>query len=172
MNAGPLPTRLIFLSELEHQPPGSKVRFLGWYGFLAQPIRRVLILSLPAYSVTKYSTATGSITLQHAYPMSQVPMATALVDVNLLLSTLKTTDTQVGEWVNVVGYVEASNEAPAARLKTMGGESAQRRYGKDAAGNLTIPIRVQAIMLWSAGAIKVVQYERAVEERKRVEAGG
>lgn len=87
---------------------------------------------------------------------------TALVDVNLLLSTLKTTDTQLGEWVNVIGYLELSNEASTSRQQQRGVEGAHKRrvYG------------VQAIMLWSAGALRIAEYERVLEERKRLEVQG
>lgn len=89
---------------------------------------------------------------------------TALVDVNLLLSTLKATDTQVGEWVNVIGYVEVSDEASAARQ--------QQRGAKDAARRMTGVSRVQAVMLWSAGAVRITDYEKVLEERKRLEGRG
>jgi hypothetical protein len=32
---GPIPTRLVALSELPGIPTGEKVRFLGWYGFFS-----------------------------------------------------------------------------------------------------------------------------------------
>ena len=92
---------------------------------------------------------------------------TALVDVNLLLSTLKTTDTQVGEWVNVIGYLELSNEASTSRQQQRGVERAQKRGGK-----MTRVYGVQAIMLWSAGALRIADYERVLEERKRLEVQG
>lgn len=119
-------------------------------------------LSIAVYSVTKYSTATGCVSLHHAHPKSLVPPVTALVDVNLLLSTLKTTDTQLGEWVNVIGYLELSNEASTSRQQQRGVEGAHKRrvYG------------VQAIMLWSAGALRIAEYERVLEERKRLEVQG
>ena len=97
---------------------------------------------------------------------------TALVDVNLLLSTLKTTNTQVGEWVNVIGYLEVSNEPSAVRQQQRGGESAQQRGGKEAARRTTGVYRVQAVMLWSAGAVRIADYERVLEERKRLEVRG
>lgn len=78
----------------------------------------------------------------------------AAVDVNLLLSNIKATDTQIGEWVNVIGYVDPSNRErtqKGSRLKDM------------RSSNVT---RVQAMMMWSAGAIKIEEYERAVMGRK------
>lgn len=90
-----------------------------------------------------YDASTGTLTVHHAYPPPPHTCAVALVDVNVLLSTLKSTDTQVGEWINVIGYIQESE----AKLEQKG-------------------VQVQAIMLWSAGSIKVVDYEKAVKERK------
>lgn len=75
----------------------------------------------------------------------------ALVDVNLLLSTLTATDTQRGEWVNVMGYVEDRI------LGFKGGTG-------DPGG---VGIRVQAILLWSAGRVKLGEYERILAEKQK-----
>lgn len=85
---------------------------------------------------------------------------TALVDVNLLLSTLKPTDIQIGEWVNVIGYVEARS----TEMKE--GKGCRKAKQDDKVG-----IRVQAILLWSAGGVKLAEYEKAVEERILLEKG-
>ena len=137
MSSAPLPTRLVFLNDLSTLAPGEKVRFLG--------------------CVTEYNISTGTLTLQHAYPSSSGNGCfTANVDVNLLLSTLKSTDTQVGEWVNVMGYVQA----PQEKGKSRDGNGLR---GGNVGGK---SVKVQAVMLWSAGAIKLVEYEKAVEMRK------
>ncbi|MCJ1244570.1 hypothetical protein MMC30_001768 [Trapelia coarctata] len=125
----PLPSTLVFLSDLPHLPSGSKVRFLG--------------------CVSRYSTQSGNLYLQHAYPK---PVAgkqaekevTAVADLELLGDTVKTTDTQIGEWVNVIGTV---------------GEKSK-----------TMDTRIKAVMLWSASGIKLEEYEKAVEGRKASEA--
>ncbi|KAI4121820.1 MAG: hypothetical protein LQ338_006152 [Usnochroma carphineum] len=139
MSTSPLPTRLIFLSDLPSLSEGEKVRFLG--------------------CVTAYSTLTGVLTLQHAYP--SVPgksCPAAGVDVNLLHSTLKSTDTQVGEWVNVIGYVQDFEGGSGGN----GGGKGKRGRGEKVG-------RVQAVMLWSADGVKLGEYEKTVEMRKRVE---
>jgi hypothetical protein len=64
------------------------------------------------------------------------------VDVNLLLGTLHSTDTQLGEWVNVMGYIT-------------GPLSSQHRNSEDKKANAF----VQAIVLWSAGSVKLNEYE-------------
>ncbi len=68
---------------------------------------------------------------------------------------MKSTDTQVGEWVNVMGYIEDDNRG-SRREKGRG-----RAEGENAGA-----VRVQGIMLWSAGSVDLGQYEKAVLWRK------
>jgi hypothetical protein len=82
-----------------------------------------------------------------------------LVDVNLLLSTMKSTDTRVGEWVNVTGYVEEENR----------GLRRKEGRGRGDRGNVGA-LRVQAVMLWSAGSVNLGQYETAVSRRMSTES--
>ncbi|KAL8693580.1 MAG: hypothetical protein Q9218_001622 [Villophora microphyllina] len=93
---------------------------------------------------------------KHAYPSGQPTVTTAAVDVNLLLSTLKHTDTQVGEWLNVIGYVQAEDGTGKRDRRDMGGQVGFR-------GNVA---KVQAVMLWSAGGVRIGEYEKALEMRK------
>lgn len=144
MNNGPPPTRLIFLSSLATTPPGTKVRFLG--------------------CVTRYNQATGVLTLQHAYPPPPSPCSTALVDVNLLLEGLTAIDTTIGEWVNVMAYVE--DRAP--RLKNRAG--CRGDLSMESQKTEVATVRVQAMMLWSAGAVRLADYETALASR--MQAGG
>ena len=65
------------------------------------------------------------------------------MDVNLLLGTLQSTDTRVGEWVNVMGYITVPF-------------SKENRTSEDKQANAY----VQAIVLWSAGSVKVDEYEK------------
>ncbi|PBP16568.1 hypothetical protein BUE80_DR012674 [Diplocarpon rosae] len=121
---GPIPTRLALLSDLQKFSPGSKVRFLG--------------------CVTKYSTKTGQLTLEHNYPSGN--SLKARVDVNLLISTMKSNETQIGEWVNVMGYITPdSNKNPAT--------------------NEDLGIHVQAIVLWSAKSFNLRGYEKSLDQR-------
>ncbi|KAL8763081.1 MAG: hypothetical protein Q9184_001041 [Pyrenodesmia sp. 2 TL-2023] len=155
MSTAPLPTRLTFLSDLPTIPPGEKVRFLG--------------------CVTHYSTVTGTITLQHAYSSTSVPQTicpTATVDVNLLLSALKSTDTQVGEWVNVLGYVQGLVDNDGAIRRVVGRVGAGLRdMNKHKVERQIGIVGVQAVMLWSAGGVRLADYEKAVEMRKKIETG-
>ena len=79
---------------------------------------------------------------------------TALVDVSLLLEGLKITDTQVGAWVNVIGYI-------GSVLPERGGRGTGNRREES-----TAEVKVQAIMVWYAGAIATDEYESALLRRK------
>ncbi|KAL8800216.1 MAG: hypothetical protein Q9182_005338 [Xanthomendoza sp. 2 TL-2023] len=111
-------------------------------------------------SVSQYNTLTGTLTLQHPYPVGA--RVTAAVDVDLLSGTLERTDTQVGEWVNVIGYVQETEEE-----KERAGHRAQKRRVEKSASERKV-VNVQAVMLWSAGAVKLGEYEKAVEMRKQM----
>ncbi|KAI9831673.1 MAG: hypothetical protein M1819_004739 [Sarea resinae] len=129
-NLGPVPSRLVLLADLPSVAFGEKIRFLG--------------------CVSKYSISTGTLSLIYGHADNTPVPCVAHVDVRLLLSSLKSTDTEVGEWVNVIGYIAV----PPRTMKksTMAMQRAQH-------------VNVQAIMLWSAGAIKIDDYERTLEQR-------
>lgn len=95
------------------------------------------------HSVTSYATASGQLTLQHRFPKSTEVQA--LVDVRLLLEKLTAEQTSVGEWVNVIGYINSPPSAPVHM-------SAKRKRGISA-------VHVQALMLWSAGSLDIGRYE-------------
>jgi hypothetical protein len=73
------------------------------------------------------------------------------VDVNLLLGTLHSTDTRVGEWVNVMGYIRVPS-------------SKQDPRSEDKQANIS----VQAIVLWSAGSVKLDEYEKFLVDQLRI----
>ncbi len=87
---------------------------------------------------------TGVVTLKHKYPDTDGPVA--LINVNLLLETLKPADTQIGEWMNVIGYVTKQEDA----------QSPSKQYNHATS--------VQAITYWSAGRLDPAEYKAAVAE--------
>ena len=95
-------------------------------------------------SVTNYSTKAAILTVEHDHPPGNG--LKAQVDVQLLLNTLKSTDTQIGEWINVIGYIKAD----------------QKTLPKQSKG-LSSNIQVQAIILWSSGPLKLDGYERSLD---------
>ena len=87
------------------------------------------------------------------------------MDVNLLLETLKREDTQVGAWVNIVGYAEGIvKEVKRGEMN----EKERDVKAEQGDGAPVVYVRVQAIMLWSAGGVKIGEYEKALGERLKV----
>ena len=116
--------------------------------FLSTHIQWRWLIEHPS-SVTSYSTASATLCLQHQCPRDARDRA--LVDVKLLLETLKTENTQTGEWVNIIGYITASSvqQDPAS------------------ANHKRAEVHVQALVLWSAGPLDIDRYEaslRRIEE--------
>ncbi|KAI9813311.1 MAG: hypothetical protein M1827_004253 [Pycnora praestabilis] len=153
-NNGPVPTRLVFLSDLQGIAVGEKVRFLG--------------------CVTSYTILTATLTLHHAYPPSPTlsppkrPSA-AYVNLHLLLSTLKTTDTAVGEWVNIIGYITAPRAPSPQKARLPLHKTIRNQHETDREIEQHPTVHIQALMLWSAGAINLGDYERHLSERQEVE---
>ena len=93
-----------------------------------------------------------------------------MVDVNLLLDNMKSNDTAVGQWVNVIGYVEA--KPVLVNAKGMDNQMSNRgQAGMEMQGAKAVA-RVQAVMLWSAGGIKLAEYERTLAARIAADENG
>ena len=82
----------------------------------------------------------------HLYPRDT--NVTALVDVNLLLETLTTDLTRVGEYVNVIGYITSRHEA-------VGCEALNQKLAR---------VSVQALVVWSTGPMDIQNYERTFDK--------
>ncbi|KAG8529421.1 uncharacterized protein KY384_006058 [Bacidia gigantensis] len=146
MSTAPPATTLTFLSNLPNLEIGRKIRFIG--------------------CVTAYKTESGVLRLQHSYPSSQSRTIVALVDVNLVLENSKREDLEIGSWVNVIGYVEKTTKEKEAAHNTS--DERERKLNSDPNRNRMIDeISVQAVMLWNAGALKITEYEKALEQRLR-----
>ncbi|KAI9753363.1 MAG: hypothetical protein M4579_005188 [Chaenotheca gracillima] len=140
-NLGPVPTRLVLLPDLPAIAVGEKVRFLGWLVIRSHRRGRG--------SVADYSTSRASLDVGYGAATTKVS-----VDVGLLLSTLDRTNMEVGAWINIIGYICVVPEVTTQSKKT-------RPAGET--------VYVQAIMIWSAGAIDVGEYERVLRQRESVE---
>lgn len=118
-------------------------------------------------SVTNYSITTGLLTLEHDCPRGT--RTKACVDVMLLRSTLHSTDTAIGEWVNVMGYVTKCPEHPEiirqeikSNMILINAKSPNpTAFSKKSLKDDLFPAKVylQAIVLWSAKGIKLQEYE-------------
>ncbi|OJD10219.1 hypothetical protein ACJ73_09883, partial [Blastomyces percursus] len=169
--AGPLPTTRAFLSEIPSLPTGAKIRFLG--------------------CVSSYNPSTGHLTLEHNYPLTSRPPPAPFsiaVDITLLLESLTATDLQVGAWLNVLGYIRerrcpspaattATNKkvhpSPADRKRAPPQSLAADRHASVAGegGSTTATgapiarsIYVEAVMIFSADAVQLGEYERVLQE--------
>ncbi|KAM5352418.1 hypothetical protein ACJ41O_005141 [Fusarium nematophilum] len=125
MSRGPVPSQLHLLSDLPSLHIGDKVRFLG--------------------CVTSYSTSSGCLLLGHPYPKDAD--VTVLVDVSLLLETITSEQTRVGEYLNVIGYITAKKVL----------------RGLDAPDRETSQVSVQALVVWSTGPLALHRYEKILD---------
>ncbi len=115
--------------------------------------------------------------LQHAYHLPPRRHTVALVDVNVVLESLKREDMQVGAWVNVIGYVEEVLKEPErGQRQEQEQEQEQGKTGlvmregdRVCKESRAVRVRVQAVILWNAGGVKVGVYERTLEERLKLE---
>ncbi|KAL8371614.1 hypothetical protein RB595_001423 [Gaeumannomyces hyphopodioides] len=132
MSNGPIPSTLVLLPTLHKEAAGAKVRFLG--------------------CVESYATGDATLTLEHDNATACGPRVRALVDVNLLLQSLKAEQTRAGEWVNVIGYIAPEADQP-------------RLPGPLPGEHHRVRVRVQAVVLWSAGPLNIQEYTTTVAAR-------
>jgi hypothetical protein len=93
-------------------------------------------------SVDTYDSELAILRLRDRFPATSATSGAANVNVNNLLDVLNVETTQVGAWVNVIGYVR-----------------------QDTGSQTTLKPRisaVDAVLIWSAGAIMLEDYEVAV----------
>ena len=93
-------------------------------------------------SVDTYDSDLAMLHLRDRFPATSATSGAANVHVNNLLDVLNVQTTQVGAWVNVVGYVRQNTES----------QPISKSRGST----------VDAVLIWSAGAIKLEDYEAAV----------
>jgi hypothetical protein len=88
-----------------------------------------------------YDSERAVLQLRDRFPANSAS-GIANVNVNNVLDALNVEMTQVGAWVNIIGYVH---------------RSAETRSTSDQRASI-----VDAVLIWSAGAIKLDDYEAAV----------
>ena len=93
-----------------------------------------------------YDSLSATLHLKDRFASTIAPSTSGSASVNVayVLDALNLELTQVGAWVNVVGYMRNSADE-------------RSNYGKTSC-------LVDAMMIWSAGAIKLDEYEAAVRE--------
>lgn len=116
-----------FLSHLHRLESHTKVRFLC--------------------CVQTYDEDTALLSVEHRYPPGiKSHYSEALVDLRLVLESVKRETVQCGAWINVVGYVVFV-----------------QREGRKGRGVVIVPM-VQALLVWDAGAVRVDRYENVLRE--------
>jgi hypothetical protein len=141
MDSTPEASRLVLLSQLPDAPAGVKVRFLGWFVGSHLSNRRLLNADY-GLSVDSYHSELAILRLRDRFPATSATSGAANVNVNNLLDVLNVETTQVGAWVNIIGYIRQDIELQST--------------SKPRAST------VDAVLIWSAGAIKLEDYEAAV----------
>ena len=131
----------MLLSQLPDPPAGTKVRFLGW--LVDSRLSEMWFLNANhVESVDAYDSELGVLRLRDRFPTTLATSDSSNVNVNNLLDVLNVETTQVGAWVNVIGYLRQDSES--------------QLISKPRAST------VDAVLIWSAGAIKLEDYEAAV----------
>lgn len=99
-------------------------------------------------SVQNYNASTATLELVHS-ATTPGKNTVVYVDITAVLETVKHTELEVGAWINVVGYLV---KVP--------------RKASDSKHSRSVPRHayVQAIMLWSAGSVKLDEYEASVKQ--------
>ncbi|KAI1189136.1 CST complex subunit Ten1 [Nemania serpens] len=114
--------------------------------------RRSMAMAMEMVGITAYSTHTAQVTLKHNYPRGNGHVE-ALVDVNLLLQTLNSEQTDIGQWVNVIGYLTFIN--PAVPLAAIDPRHPSR-------SNTVTRVGVQALIFWIARDLDLGTYEKSM----------
>ncbi|KAI4844190.1 hypothetical protein E4T44_06338 [Aureobasidium sp. EXF-8845] len=110
------------------------------------PSRLCAISQLPTLSsgdklksVNQYHESTAILSLFHNFPAPQ-NRHTVQIDISQILDTFQHQNLQIGAWLNVIGYITPSRSRSRSK--------------------------VQAILVWSAGAVNLQQYETALVLRQ------
>ena len=93
-----------------------------------------------------YDSLSATLHLKDRFASTIAPSTSGSASVNVayVLDALNLELTQVGAWVNVVGYVRSAGNVHSDSGKT--------------------PCSVDAVVIWSAGAIKLDDYEAAIRD--------
>ncbi|KAF8457698.1 CST complex subunit Ten1 [Terfezia claveryi] len=105
--------------------------------------------------IISYHSPSATLTVSHKslYPSSCQPKTQeAKVDISNLVRTLSTDVLQNGEWINIIGYT--------VKAGMSGTENTQ--------GGVEV-VYIDAVQIWSAGAIDLGGYERSLREKLEVD---
>lgn len=101
--------------------------------------------------VISYLTASATLMLEHRQPKDITgPVVRVYVNVDHVLERLGPQQTRAGQWLNVIGYI--TTPPPSTNARDLSDHQASMA-----------PVGIQAILIWSAGAVDVQRYEAVVE---------
>ncbi|KAK5454106.1 hypothetical protein LTS15_006106 [Exophiala xenobiotica] len=129
-------------------PVASKFVFLKDVATLP-PNTKVRLLGC----IVDHDTAKGQIILEHAYPKNAKPIPHVLVDIDLVLESIEPSILSTGSWINVIGYTRSTQRGVRK-------SKAKLRQPEDESSFL------QAVLVWTAGALKITDYEITLEEQR------
>ncbi|KAF2163733.1 hypothetical protein M409DRAFT_25918 [Zasmidium cellare ATCC 36951] len=132
-NWRPVPTRLVQFDQVQQQEQGTKIRFLG--------------------CVQAYQGESATLLLSGTHVISKTAKQVH-VNVEEILPSVNHELLQVGAWLNIVGYVRKPDSPTDAPLSKSGKQRRRSTRLK--------PTVVDALMMWTAGAIKLDDYSSAV----------
>jgi hypothetical protein len=146
MNNSPESSQLMLLSQLPDAAPGTKVRFLGWFVYFSTSSISSSFPDSHDQSVNVYDSISATLHLKDRFASTTAPstLGSASVNVAYVLDALNLELTQVGAWVNVIGYVRNTDD------------------GHSGSGKASCS--VDAVIIWSAGAIRLDEYEATVRD--------
>jgi len=107
------------------------------------------------FSIISYHSPSATLTVSHKslYPSTcQTKTREAKVDISNLVRTLSSDVLQNGEWINIIGYT----------VKAGIGGKGNAQDGVEVA-------YIDAVQIWSAGAIDLGGYERSLREKLEVD---
>ena len=126
----------------------------------------------------RYSARKGVAHLHHS---SRAPPAStsanvhkrhvvAVVDVSHALGgeSFQGWDLQVGSWINVVGYLSWEQDGRSRKHRRQDSSTIQKADQRRESRKYVL-VNVQAIMIWSAGSLRLDAYEHAVRMRMQSE---
>ena len=114
----------------------------------------------------QYNVNIGHLVLEHNYPRNKEEPNTVSVDINAVLEDLTSEELRVGSWLNVLGYVRDISPPDASFSSQQGSQQANEVVpAKDSPR----PVYIEAVMVFSAGAIALGEYERILRNAQDVE---
>lgn len=87
------------------------------------------------------------------------------VDINAVLEDLTSEELRVGSWLNVLGYVRDTTP-PATSFSSQQSSQSNEALSAKVAPR---PVYIEAVMVFSAGAIALGEYERILRNAQDVE---